>query len=257
MKKVLLSVAGFDPTSGAGVTLDLKVFRKFGYYGMGIPTSLTAQNTRSVKKIHCPPPPFVAEQYRHLCADVALSGIKVGMIGCADNIGIVGEILSGHPNIPIVIDPVFRSSGGNWLLEKRAIPLYLSEITGKASLITPNMAEAGWITGYKVRGEEDMRAAAEKITGLTSIPCLVKGGHLSGQNIDILFDGRAFVRFKNRKLKKAVHGTGCFLSAAVLCHLAGGFPLEEAVSKGIEATRRAIEKAIRIGEGQHLFGDFP
>lgn len=257
MKKTLLSVAGFDPTSGAGVPLDLKVFRIWGYYGMGILTSLTSQNTLSVKKIHCPPPSFITEQYNHLHADVEFSGIKVGMIGCSGNIGIIEKILTAHPKIPKVVDPVFKSSSGNWLLEKKSIPIYMAKIRGKASLLTPNLAEAEWISGIKIGDGEDMHAAAKRIYERTLIPCLVKGGHLPDQNIDILFDGKIFTRFKNRKLKKTVHGTGCFLSSSILCHLVNESPLEKAVSLGIEATRHAIKNAIKIGKGQLLFGDIP
>lgn len=255
MKKTLLSVAGFDPTSGAGVTLDMKVFRIAGYYGMGILTSLTSQDTKSVKKIHCPSSRFVEEQYRCLSADVEFSGIKIGMIGCADNIDVIGKILSDNPEIPIVIDPVFMSSGGNWLIEKKFIPLYITKIKGRASLLTPNLAEAGWISGIKVADVEAMHAAAIKIHELTAIPCLVKGGHLSGQNIDILYDGETFTHFENRKLKKSVHGTGCLLSSAILCHLVKGMTLDRAVSKAIEETHSAIKNAVKIGKGQLLFGD--
>lgn len=259
MKKILLSVAGFDPTSGAGVSLDLKVFQIYGHCGMGILTSLTSQNTQSVKEVHCPPSQFLQTQYRHLNADVTFSGIKVGMIGCADNIDVVAEILSDNPNIPTVIDPVFKSSGGNWLLEKKFIQPYMEKIRGKASLITPNLAEAEWISGLKCRNMAEMQTAVEKIYELNSIPCLIKGGHLSGQNVDILFDGKTFFRFRNKKLKQTAHGTGCFLSSAILCHLVNGEPLDQAVSLAIETTREAIKKAIRIGKGQLLFvfGDIP
>lgn len=255
MKKTLLSVAGFDPTSGAGVTLDMKVFRIFGYYGMGVLTSLTSQDTKSVKKIHCPSARFVEEQYRCLSADVEFSGIKIGMIGCADNIDVIGKMLSDHQKIPIVIDPVFKSSGGNWLIEKKSIPQYMATITKRASLLTPNMAEAGWISGIKVTDVETMHAAAKKIHELTAIPCLVKGGHLPGQNIDVLFEGETFSCFQNRKLKKSVHGTGCFLSSAILCYLVKGAILDRAVSEAIEKTHSAIKKAIKIGKGQLLFED--
>lgn len=256
MRKILLSIAGFDPTTGAGVSLDLKVFRDHGYYGMGILTSLTSQNTRSVKKVHCPPALFVAEQYRHLNADVEFSGIKVGMIGSADNIGVIGEILSDNSEIPVVIDPVFKSSGGSWLIEKRFIPQYMEKIREKASLLSPNLAEAGWISGTRVGDVKAMHTAAERIFDLTGIPCLVKGGHLPGRNIDLLFDGETFFSFENGKLKKSVHGTGCFLSSSILCQLVGGSPLDQAVSLAIMATRAAMKRAIKIGEGQLLFGNF-
>lgn len=253
MKKTLLSVAGFDPTTGAGVALDLKVFQKYGYYGMGILTSLTSQNTQTVNKIHCPSSRFVAEQYRHLRADVKFAGIKVGMIGCAENIGIIVKILSGNPKIPKVIDPVFKASGGNWLYEKKSIPAYMAKIRGKASLLTPNLEEAEWISGCSAGNVAEMKTSAEKIYDLTLIPCLIKGGHLRNQNIDILFDGKTFIQYKNKKLKQNVHGTGCFLSSVILCHLVNGSPLDQAVSLAIEATHEAMKKAVRIGKGQLLF----
>lgn len=257
MKKILLSVAGFDPTSGAGVALDLKVFQRYGYYGMGILTSLTSQNTQTVKEVLCPSSRFLLAQYRHLNADVTFSGIKVGMIGCADNIDAIAQILSDNPNIPTVIDPVFKSSGGKWLLEKKSIQPYMEKIRGKASLITPNLAEAGWISGLKCRNVAEMQTSAEKIYELTSIPCLLKGGHLPDQNVDILFDGKTFFRFQNEKLTKTAHGTGCFLSSTILCHLVNGEPLDQAVSLAIETTHKAIKNAVQIGKGQPLFGDIP
>ncbi|MEE8603958.1 MAG: bifunctional hydroxymethylpyrimidine kinase/phosphomethylpyrimidine kinase [Candidatus Aminicenantaceae bacterium] len=255
LKKILLSVAGYDPTSGAGIVLDLRVFQKYGYYGMGVLTSLTSQNTQTVKKVHCPTSRFVFEQYRHLRADVEFSGIKVGMIGCAENITVIAKILTDNPKIPIVIDPVFKSSGGNWLYDKKSIPAYMAEIRAKASLLTPNLAEAEWISGIKVRNVAEMRTSAEKIYALTSTPCLIKGGHLRDQNVDILFDGKTYIRFKNKKLKKTVHGTGCFLSSSILCHLANGSPLDQAASLAIKATHEAIKKAAQIGKGQLIIGD--
>ncbi len=253
MKKILLSVAGFDPTSGAGVALDIKVFQKYGFQGMGILTSLTSQNTQTVKKVYCPPSRFVSEQYRYLRADVEFSGIKVGMIGSADNINIIVKILSDNPKIPIVIDPVFKSSRGTWLCEKKSIPEYVSKIKRKASLLTPNLAEAEKISGEKIGDVEEMLESAEKIYDLTSIPCLIKGGHLRDQNVDILFDGKIITRFRNKKLKQTVHGTGCFLSSSILCHLVNGSPLDHAVSMAIEATHKAMKKASKLGRGQLLF----
>lgn len=224
---------------------------------MGILTSLTSQNTQTVKKVHCPPSRFVSDQYSHLRADVEFSGIKIGMIGCEDNIPIIVKILSDDPKKPIVIDPVFKSSAGNWLFDKKSIPAYMAKIRAKASLLTPNLAEAEWISGMKVQNVEQMKTSAEKIYALTSIPCLIKGGHLSDQKVDILFDGKTFSRFKNKKLKRTVHGTGCFLSSAILCYLVSGSPLDQAVSQAIEATRETIKKAVQIGKGQLIIGDIP
>ena len=256
MNKALLSIAGYDPTSGAGVTLDLKVFQKFGYCGMGILTALTSQNTQTVKKAQCISARFISNQYRHLRADVEFSGIKVGMIGCKENINAIAKILSDNPKIPKVIDPVFKATAGNWSLGKKSIPAYMAKIRAKASLLTPNLAEAEWISGIRVRTVEEMQASAEKIYALTSIPCLVKGGHLHDQNVDILFDGKIFFNYKNKKLKRKVHGTGCFLSSTILCHLVNGSTLDQAVSMAIKSTHQAITKAKRVGKGQLIIQDF-
>jgi hydroxymethylpyrimidine/phosphomethylpyrimidine kinase len=253
MKKILLSVAGFDPTSGAGVSLDLKVFQSLGYYGMAVLTSLTAQNTQTVEKIRCDPAKHVWEQYRVLRDEVEFSGIKVGMLGCRQNIPIISKILDANPGIPKIIDPVFRSSSGVWLLEKDSVPDYLKTIKEKASLITPNRDEAGWILGTGVRGVSDIEKAAKHITDLAGFPCLIKGGHIEGQRIDILYDGKKIHRFKNTMLKKKVHGTGCFLSSSILCYLAKELSLEAACELAIKTTRQAIKKAKSVGRGQDLF----
>jgi hydroxymethylpyrimidine/phosphomethylpyrimidine kinase len=252
-RKNLLTVAGFDPVSGAGLSLDLKVFSRYGYYGMAVVTSLTVQNTMGVRKIHCPPARFVREQYEHLRRDVRFCGIKVGMLGCKENVRNVARILSDNPRVPSVIDPVFESGSGYRLIGKTAIPFYMGQIKGKASILTPNLPEAEWISGLRVRKEDEMLKAAEKIHTLTLIPCLIKGGHLEDRNVDILFDGNEFKRYRGPKLEKTVHGTGCYLSSAILCFLASGMPLEKAVSSARRATRAAIKQTVRIGKGQEVF----
>lgn len=252
MKKALLSVAGYDPTSGAGAVLDQNVFLHMGFHGVGILTSLTAQNTEGIKKVYCPPPGFLRAQYESLRSDVAFCGIKVGMIGCKENIPLIAQILSKNPDIPIVVDPVFRSSSGYWLLEKNAIPEYIKKIAGKASLLTPNIEEAGFISGIKVEQIEDMKKAAEKIYSLSRISCLVKGGHLKKQSIDLLYEGRKFHIFKKEKLRIKVHGTGCFLSSSLLGYLAKGNSLIQACFLATELTHKAIKNAISIGHGQDL-----
>jgi hydroxymethylpyrimidine/phosphomethylpyrimidine kinase len=254
---IILAVAGFDPSSGAGVTLDLKVIQNHGHHGLGLVTSLTSQNTQKIKQIHCPSGRFLSEQYRMLREDMTISGIKIGMIGCRENIGVIEEILSDNPDLPIVIDPVFKSSSEKWLIEKEAIPDYIARIKGKASLLTPNLAEAGWISGMEVDTLSQMCKSAEKIFALTSIPCLIKGGHLLESNIDILFDGKDAFRFENEKLPQSVHGTGCFLSTSILCYLVKGTPLDQAASLGIKDTHYAIRGAFKLGKGRLVFGDIP
>lgn len=256
MKKILLSIAGYDPTSGAGVSLDLKAFQHLGFQGMAVLTSLTAQNTKQVKKVHCLSPEFIWEQYRALCQDVSISGIKVGMIGWGKNIQTVAKILAENPRIPKVVDPVFKSSSGAWLLEKKSIPAYILAIREKASLLTPNINEATLISGIKIKSTDDMKRAARKIYSLSRIPCLLKGGHLPKNMVNLLFDGKKFHFFKKEKLKKNVHGTGCFLSSSILAYLAKGYHLEKACSLATELTHQAIKNSMRIGKGQFLIS-FP
>jgi len=253
MKKILLSVAGYDPTAGAGVSLDLKVFQSLGYQGMGIVTSLTVQNTLGVKKIHCPHARFIWNQYCILRDEVEFSGVKVGMVGCKENINPVLRILADNPNTPRIIDPVFKSSAGDWLLEKESIPIFMNKIRGRASLITPNLEEAELISGMKIGNVPEMKKAAQEIFDQTKTPCLIKGGHLQDQNIDILYDGHKFHSYKKRKLKKKVHGTGCFLSSALLCYMVKGLPLDQANALAIKTTQEAMKKAVKIGYGQEIF----
>lgn len=252
MKKILLSVAGYDPTSGAGVTLDLKVFERLGFQGTAVLTSVTAQDTRAVKKVHCLPPELVWEQYSILAEDLSVAGIKVGMLGCGANIPIIRKILADNPDIPKVIDPVFKSASGAWLLEKKSIPVYISAIKKKASLLTPNLEEASLISGFRIEKKEEMKEAARIIYSLSGIPCLIKGGHLPGKAANLLYDGRKFYFFEKRKLRRKVHGTGCFLSSSILAYLAKGKSLEAACRLGTDLTHQAIKQAVRIGRGQLL-----
>ena len=252
MKKILLSIAGYDPTSAAGVSLDLKVFQLIGFQGMAVLTSITSQNTKSVKKVHCLPPDLLWDQYKTLCEDVSFSGIKVGMVGCGENTEIIKRILENNPNIQKVVDPVFKSSSGAWLLERDSVPSYISEISGKASLLTPNLEEASMISGIKIENTEDMKKAAKRIFSLSSIPCLIKGGHLPRQMVNLLYDGNKFHLFKEKKIKKNVHGTGCFLSSSLLAYLVKGNSLEKACLLATQFTHEAIKNSIQIGHGQRI-----
>ncbi len=252
MKKILLSVAGYDPTSGAGVLIDLGVFKHLGFQGMAVLTAITSQNTKQVKKVHCVPTELLWHQYRTLSEDVSVSGIKVGMVGCGENIEVIKKILSHNPSIPKVVDPVFKSSSGKWLLEKQSIHRYIEAISGKASILTPNIDEASLIVRKKIKSIEDMIEAAKNISSLAKIPCLIKGGHLPGQTVDILFKGDKFHIFKNNKIKKRVHGTGCFLSSSLLSYMAKGKSLEKACLIATDLTHKAIRKSIRAGKGQHI-----
>jgi hydroxymethylpyrimidine/phosphomethylpyrimidine kinase len=251
-RKILLTFAGFDPSSGAGVLLDVNTFRANGFHGTAILTSLTAQNTEGVLSIFRPPPEFVGEQYRALQEDMTLSGIKIGMLGSVENLSLLSIVLNDNADVPKVVDPVFRSTSGTWLFDKNEIPNFIEHIKGKVTLITPNTHEATLIANVSIKDIEGMKTAAEKIYGLCGFPCLITGGHLGDVVSDILYDGHTFHIYKNKEIAKKVHGTGCFLSSSILCYLSLGNQLDEACAAAISATRKAIERAEPIGKGQHI-----
>lgn len=252
MKKTLLSIAGFDPTSGAGLVLDIKVFEELGFNGVGILTSLTVQNTERVKRIQFIPPDFLWEEYQALKEDMSIAGIKTGMVGSPENAEVLGRIMKEEREIPVVVDPVFRSSSGAWLLEKNAIPFYLKKIKGKASLFTPNREEASLITGTKIGSKETMMEAVREVYSLTEIPSVIKGVSLNDKVVDVLFDGKEFHFCENRKIHKKVHGTGCFYSSSFLCFLARNESLKDAFRHSNLLTCNAREKAVSLGRGQNI-----
>jgi hydroxymethylpyrimidine/phosphomethylpyrimidine kinase len=252
-KKLLLSIAGYDPSGGAGALLDVAVFRRFGYIGAGILTAVTSQNSRRVTGIHHLGGRFLLRQYEAIIEDITPSGIKVGMLGGRGNIPALGGILSRHPDIPIVVDPVLRSSSGRWLLEKRALPAYLSRLKGKISLLTPNLQEASLLSGRRLTNPEEMKEAARRIADLVEAPCLVKGEHLARTVADVLYDGRGFYLFRHKKCPHDVHGSGCFLAASLLVYLVRGRPLPEACSLAVEFSQAALRKSVRLGRGREVF----
>jgi hydroxymethylpyrimidine/phosphomethylpyrimidine kinase len=253
MVKNLVSIAGWDPSAGAGVLLDLRVFERLGHQGFGVLAAVTAQSPERVAGVFPLPARAVAGQFGSLTEGLDAGGIKVGMLATFANLKVVSGILAKHARLPRVIDPILRSSSGALLLERKAWPRFLETVAGKAGLITPNLAEAAALTGCPVGNADEMRVAAEKIYRRSGIPCLVKGGHLEGQAADVLFDGNEFSAFAHEKLSRNVHGSGCYLSAAILCYLAEGRPLKEACGLGIFRAGRAIRAAVPGGEGVWVF----
>lgn len=220
---------------------------------MAILTSLTCQSTAAVENVQPISSDFFWNQYNTLSKDVSFCGIKTGMIGSRENLEVLATILSNHPQIPKVIDPVFKSSSETWLFDREGIRSYIESIQEKASLLTPNREEAFLISGIQVSHVEDMKKAAVKIYNLSKIPCLIKGGNLPQEKADLLYDGKEFHLFRKEKIGKKVHGTGCFLSSSILAYLAKGNSLEKACSLAIHLTHKAINDAVQVGRGQHLF----
>ena len=245
MIPVALTVAGSDPSGGAGIQADLKTFHQFGVYGQAAITLITVQNTVGVRHVECLPADLVAQQFRAVIEDIAPGAVKTGALGNREIIEAVAEI-AADLKCPLVVDPVAVSKHGARLLAADAIDTLKTRMLPRAFLLTPNIEEAEMLTGVPVRDVAGMYAAAEKLAAMGSRAVLVKGGHLAGNAIDILLvDGRKLEFTAPRIDTQHTHGTGCTYSAAIAALLAKGEDLESAVGKA----KRYISQAIRTNPG--------
>lgn len=253
-----LSIAGVDPSGGAGILADVKTMSALGAYGMAIVAALTAQNTQAVTNILPIPPEFVAAQIDTLFADVRVDAVKIGMLGQAAVTTIVSERLAHWQPKYIVLDPVMVAKSGDHLLEKQAINALREGLIPLADVITPNLPEAGVLLGQSpVDNLKDMRRAAEKLRRLMNDDenhwVFLKGGHLPDDNtIDLLHDGDRLIELPGQRINtKNTHGTGCTLSAALAALLPKTQDLPEAAKLAKAYLVRAIATSgdLQVGHG--------
>ena len=247
--RTVLSIAGSDPTGGAGLQLDLQVFALHRVHGMAVPTALTAQTTRGVVRVLPAFPNVVEEQLAVLLEDLEPDAIKLGMLATDDIVLRVGRILQNHP-APRVVDPILAASDGTLLLERRAVPNLISGVIAGATLVTPNLSEAETLTG-----ESDPERAATALLEAGACAVLIKGGHADGAPDDLLAtaDARVWLRGKRWEMG-AVHGTGCALSASIAARLARGEELDAAARGAKAFVEASIERSFVAGSGQRLLG---
>jgi hydroxymethylpyrimidine/phosphomethylpyrimidine kinase len=259
--RVALSIAGSDPTGGAGLQLDLQVFRAFDVHGCAVPTALTVQDTARVHSVLPLFPNVVSDQLRVLLRDVPPHAVKLGMLASDDVLRAVDyglDPLRGLP-VPLVIDPVLRASDGKELLQRRAIP-GLRELCRRAALVTPNLAEAEALCERDVSTRTGIESAARHLVSeLGAAAALVKGGHRERDADDCLaLRGDAGVEVRwlaGARIPGAdVHGTGCALSAAIAARLALGDELRVAVEAARAFVREGIANAQAIGGGRRVLG---
>jgi|SRR3972149_5108171 len=250
MKRVL-TIAGSDSGGGAGIQADLKTFSSLGVYGMSAITSITAQNTVGVQGIHDLPPEFVALQIDSVISDIGVDAAKTGMLSSSAIIDVVASKVKKYKIPNLVIDPVMYAKSGDPLLRPDARDTLINKLLPLSTLITPNISEAEFLSGIKIKGIEDMKKAGKKIKKRVGADVLVKGGHLRGKAVDILYtDGEFFIFESERIDTKNTHGTGCTYSAAIASELAKGYSLYDAVKSAKVFITDAIKNSIEIGKGK-------
>ena len=249
MRKAL-TIAGSDPSGGAGVQADLKTMSALGVYGMSVIVSVVAENTARVISVEDISPRVISDQIDAVFEDIFPDAVKVGMLSSEEVMRTVAAKLAEYRPQHIVIDPVMYAKNGAPLMQEDAIDSLISLIVPVATALTPNIPEAEKITGMRISTIDDMKKAGEKIVSMGAKAALVKGGHYIGDASDVLFDGSDFHIYTTKRINtKNTHGTGCTLSSAIASNLALGYPLPESIKRAKDYVTGAIEHALDIGKG--------
>src|ERR1017187_387015 len=258
---VVLTIAGFDPSSGAGITADIKTIAAHECYGVACITALTVQSTQGVRRVEAVDPKIILETLEELVRDVVVDAVHVGMLGNERAAAAVADFLA-HACLPhVVLDPILKSSSGADLMDAAGTRLLVERLLPLAELVTPNIDEASALTGMAVTNIEQMRKAAARLHSMGAANVVVTGGHLE-KAIDLLsfttVRGAEEEVFKaDRQRSNSTHGTGCAFSTALACHLAHGRGLPEAVLLSKAYVSAAIANAHLLGKGvgppHHLY----
>jgi len=249
---VALTIAGSDSGGGAGIQADLKTFQAFGVYGASVVTAVTAQNTLGVQAVHDIPADVVAAQIDAVVEDIGVDGVKTGMLSTAEIILAVADRIR-HWDIGklLVVDPVMVSTkSGARLLRAEAVATLKDALLPLAAVVTPNIPEAEVLVGHELADDLAIREAARQIWALGPRAVVMKGGHRTGDAVDLLFDGHEFHAFSSRREHTtSTHGTGCTLSAAIAAELARGEDVVAAVGSAKVYVAEAIRRARPLGAG--------
>ncbi|HEX8947727.1 MAG TPA: bifunctional hydroxymethylpyrimidine kinase/phosphomethylpyrimidine kinase [Dissulfurispiraceae bacterium] len=254
--KIALTIAGSDPTGGAGIQSDLRVFRHFSVYGLSAVSALTAQNTFRVSAISAVEEDFLEEQLHAVLDDIMPDAVKTGMLFSRAAVRVVTRVMRGYGLRNIVIDPVTISSTGTSLLENGALDIVKEELLPLAKVITPNVAEASSLSGIRIANEEDMERAAGELKQLGVETVVITGGDFFApeeqKTLELVYDGTEYRRIYGKRTPGEYHGTGCAFSAAIAALLAHGTPVPEAVGKAKDFIDTAIANAHTLGKGMKL-----
>jgi hydroxymethylpyrimidine/phosphomethylpyrimidine kinase len=253
-----LTIAGSDSGGGAGIQADLKTFAAHGVFGTSAITAITAQNTLGVLAVHALSPDLVVAQIDAVTSDLPPRAIKIGMLANAAIAAAVAARLRVFAAAPVVLDTVMIAKGGASLLDADAVDAIRRELIPMAAVVTPNVPEAEVLTGLSIHSVADLRDAAARLVAAGARAAVVKGGHLQGPAVDVLFDGQTFTELRaERVTTRHTHGTGCTFSAAIAARLARGDDLLTAVRGAKDYITRAIAQAPQLGAGHGPVEHFP
>lgn len=252
--RVVISIAGFDPSGGAGVLADIKTFAAFGCYGAAAITSLTSQNTIAVYGAYHQPGDVLRAQIEPVLEDFEIAAVKIGMLPTHETIEVVAAMIETHSLPHVVLDPVIRSTSGYDLIDDAAAAHLRDRLLPIAEVVTPNLAEAERLTGRRVKTLAEMEEAGRRLCSLGAQSVLLKGGHLlteaPGEAIDLLIDDQGVQVFSAPRIAtRNTHGTGCTLSSAIAAMLARGADLPTAIRRAKEYLVAALQSAPAIGHG--------
>ncbi len=258
---IILTIAGFDPGSGAGITADIKTIAAHGCYGVACITALTVQSTRGVSRVQPVTAAIIEETLSELAQDVSFAAVHIGMLGSAEAAETAAGFLTTYRPPNVVLDPVLNSTSGATLLEPDGMSVLIKRLLPLASVITPNLVEASIITGLPVTDRNQMLLAADQLHRMGAQAVVITGGHLESPTDLLSFRNEAVYTqqfFDSPKIaSNSTHGTGCAFSTALTCHLAQGATLVEAIKASQEFVRSAISEAQAIGKGtgpiNHLY----
>jgi hydroxymethylpyrimidine/phosphomethylpyrimidine kinase len=247
--KYVLAIAGSDSCGGAGIQADIKTITALGAHALTAITAVTAQNSMGVAAVHEVPEEIISMQIETTADDIFPDAVKTGMLSSATVIKTLARVISRYKFRNVVVDPVMRASTGQDLMDASAVALLKELLFPLASVVTPNLREAGILAGLKVATIKEMEQAA-KVIKKTGPDVVVTGGHLEGACVDILYDGKDMHYFRGERIDtQNTHGTGCVFSSSLACSLAMGNNIRAAVQIAHEFTRHAIENGYPCGRG--------
>ena len=250
MPPIALTIAGSDPSGGAGLQADLKTFYRFGVYGEAVATLITVQNTRGVTRVETLPADLVTAQIQAVLDDIPPQAAKTGALGSRAVVEAAAR-LAAHFTFPLVVDPVMISKHGARLIDDDAVRALVTQLIPCTFLLTPNLDEAAALVGFPVNDPNSMAHAAKVLASMGAKNILVKGGHLKGDALDLLYLAGGEIReFRAARIPTShTHGSGCTYSAAITAELAKGTPLMDAVDRAKDFITEAIRTAPRLGGG--------